>query len=395
MKRLACLLWLTALPALCAPEPPPEARFYEKAMAPLGVEGWFTMMGNWDEEGRPVVLDLMFTHKADPDAMKRQFRSHHRVRLKEGNEVIDHGATVTQNTDGTGKQWFVYDALGQCCGVSHATEFRIITAGEKDLPGRLEFNTPGTPKLRIWEEAPGKIRWEVTEAWQVKVQATVNDGESWALLGAGNAGQCDLGPLLPEAPVLRITAFRGLKCFAEAFQPGQGFLPDPHEYLQPTYMAETWPNGSTSVWPSFNFSPEVNPPNGYQCRVKVHLNYNRLPFDLKKLFPGKFVQKVFQAEWRNPSAGIKAGLMMSASMLRDPGRWKGGWLYRIKQDERGGWVVEDPIFKIGPASEPSKSPGVAKKITVSGGVSYDDKIKKYYQNPLKADFGYYFVVVGI
>ncbi len=346
MRPLACWMVLAALPALSAPEPLAQDRLYEKGMSPLGIEGWFTMLGNWDKEGRPVVLDLSFTHKYDQNALGLDLRSLHRVKLTMGNVIRDYGITVTQSTGGEGRQWFAHLAFGECCGVPPFSEFRIITQGEKDLPGRLDYNSPGTPQLKVWEEPSGRIRWEVREAWQVKVEATVNDGESWTLLGAENSGQYDLKPLLSQEPVLRITAFRGLRCFAEAYVPGQGFLPDPHEYLQPTYMVGTARHqGAMSGWPGFTFRPVVDPPEGYQGRVKVYLNDKRLPFDLGKLFPGKFIQKVFQAEWSEPSRGTDPNLMMQANMLRDPNRWNVGWLYRIKPDGKGGWEAGRPRLR--------------------------------------------------
>jgi len=404
MRPLACWMVLAALPALSAPEPLAQDRLYEKGMSPLGIEGWFTMLGNWDKEGRPVVLDLSYTHKWDPDSGTLHFRSPHRVMLMEGDVVKDYAATVTQSTSGQGRQWFAHITFGDCCGVPPFREFRIITQGEKDLPGRLDYNSPGTPQLKVWEEPSGRIRWEVREAWQVKVEATVNDGESWTLLGAENSGQYDLKPLLSQEPVLRITGFRGLRCFAEAYVPGQGFLPEARPYLQPTCMVGTARHqGAMSGWPTFIFGPVVDPPIGYQGRVKVYLNDKRLPFDLGKLFPGKFIQKVFQAEWSEPSRGTDPRLLMQVSMLRDPNRWNVGWLYRIKPDGKGGWGVENTGIGVGRKGKPKNNPGYPNNIFVSGRMIYEDKMErnkkswKEFNQPwpgLEVNFSYYFVLVG-
>lgn len=362
--------------ALWAGKPPDAGRLYEKAqMTPLGVEGWFTMLGTWDEKGTPTILDLSFTSNYNPDSMHLRLSAPDRVKLtRESGKVRDFGASLTQASHGKGRQWFVHTSMEEIY-----TGFSLHPRGASSVAGKLEMNSPGFPQLKVWEGAEGRIRWEVKEAWQVKVEATVNDAESWIQLGAGNTGEAELKALLPQKPVVRFQAFRGLRCYVDVLVPGQGFLKEPRPYLQPTYFIGTSRfQGGMSTWPRFEFTPQTNPPPGYQGRVKMYLNWKRLPFDPEKLFPGKYVQKVFQAEWTQPSKGPRPGITLQQSLLRDPSRLSHLKLVRIQADGKGGWQKED-LFELLPP-QILEDPDVTGSKIIPGG--------------LEANFRYYFVLLA-
>ncbi len=334
--------------ALGFPEPRPSdgklhaPKLYEKAaMKQIKSDGWFSMMGGWDTEGRAFIKDLAYMTRWDPNLFQLSMHSPLRAEFTDSKgEIQNKGITLLEASEGTLRAWSSH------LGIPFATkgdvvEFKVLGAGFKPLPVKLEWNVPGDPRLRIWEEAGDKLRWEVKEAWFVHVEVTVNDGESWVTLGRGNEGVADLRPYLGRDPVVRIQAFRGLRCYVDAFEPGQGILGAPWSYLRPTFFQEgTKDDGRATLsrYPNFDFVADTSRlPVDYAGKVKVHLHWKRLPFNPEKLFLGKCIQMVFQAEWKHLPQWPLPSMTINATLLLHPEHTKEMKLYRITRGLDGIW----------------------------------------------------------
>lgn len=330
-----------------------QTKLYEKAaMRAVTPPGWVSILGSWDAEGRPYIKDMAFMTRSNRRAFSQQFSPNQIQRTLPSGETHDAGVEVVGQSEGTSETWSAHDVL-VTPKRNFFTSYKILGPGRKDLPGILEAEGPEAPRLRIWEDGT-TLRWDVSVGWQIQVDVTVNEGESWALLGIGKTGQADLTRFKGQDPIVRVQAFRGLRCFVDIFIPGKGILDDPRYYLLPSFFQTT--DDNMSAYPSFEFSPGSDPdlPKGYVAKVKVRWDLKKLPFDVTKLFPKKTIQMVFQAEWVNPPAPKDRvpAFRMAKSMLREPSRTKGMMMHRLTEKD-GTWKVED-MKVLGPGELPNK-----------------------------------------
>jgi hypothetical protein len=246
-----------------------------------------------------------------------------------------YGISIAQSSNGNERVWTTHAPGTQD---PHFTSFRLAGPGLKNLPGKLEWDTPGAPKLEVWEERPGVFRWEVKDAWQVQCLVSSNEGETWTPLGAGNQGKATLSLPPGSESVVRFQAYKGLRGFVDVFQPGKGFMADPSPYQKPTYFEARGglEQGNMSNYPAFRFSPDVVLAREYVGRAKVRVNWQKLPFDLAKVLPDRFVHFIFQADWQNYDAKeVFCVFQFGDSLLRDPKREQHIRLYRVKRQEEG------------------------------------------------------------
>ncbi len=322
------------------------AQRYERAMTGIeGYEGWVDLYGRWDEKGQPYILSIIYANRWDAHLMSRDLRAPNRLELKaKSGKVWNRGIAVETASSGGGKSWSAY------VGYEPFESYRVLGNGLGEMQGRVDGISPVPPRLMITEEGEGKFRWDVQNGVHVLVDVSTNDGETWDALGDKSQGTADIKDRLPRWPVVRVQAFQGLHAYVDFYIPGQGLVKDGWPYRQQTCFQATWyGQGCFSNHPALDFTPSIEVlPANYLARIKFHMDYRRLPFKPQDLFPKKFIQKVFQAEWLGDYNRKHEKIFgIGEKFLKDSKRVKGLRLARVFLDAQGGWKVEE-LVPLGP-----------------------------------------------
>jgi hypothetical protein len=192
----------------------PETHYEQAEMTAVQPMSWVSLMGSWDKEGKPTITDIAFTTHYNRNAFGEHSNANQIWFKGKSGKEWHYGINVAQSSHGTERIWTAHAPGTKDV---YYTSYRLAGPGLKDVPGKLECDTSGAPKIEIWEEAAGKFRWEVKDAWQVLGMVSYNEGESWTPLDPGNQGRADLKIPAGAEAVVRFQAYKGLRGYVDVF----------------------------------------------------------------------------------------------------------------------------------------------------------------------------------